>query len=57
MAQKFRSRLEIHERIRGERQPDPDPFEANELEILRSELLREIYREIENLPDKCGQIF
>jgi RNA polymerase sigma-70 factor (family 1) len=28
-----------------------------ELEILRAELIRDIYEEIENLPDRCGQIF
>jgi RNA polymerase sigma-70 factor (ECF subfamily) len=33
------------------------PGEALEHEILRVELLHEIYQEIENLPDRCGQIF
>lgn len=33
------------------------PGEALEQEILRVELLHEIYQEIENLPDRCGQIF
>jgi RNA polymerase sigma factor (sigma-70 family) len=28
-----------------------------EREILRAELLQEIYEEIENLPDRCGQVF
>jgi RNA polymerase sigma-70 factor (family 1) len=30
---------------------------VRENEILRAELIREIYDEIENLPDKCRQIF
>jgi len=47
----------IHERIRGEYQSEPEGVEATELEVLRAELLQEIYREIEQLPGKCGQIF
>ncbi len=27
------------------------------MEVLRAELLYEIYQEMENLPEKCGQIF
>ena len=47
----------IHESIGYlERQGAEDP-EVREIEILRAELLQEIYQEIQNLPDKCGQIF
>jgi RNA polymerase sigma factor (sigma-70 family) len=34
-----------------------DMVEPVEADILRAEVLEEIYREIEALPDKCGQIF
>jgi RNA polymerase sigma-70 factor (ECF subfamily) len=47
----------IHERIRyveHQHQIDEDPIEN---EMLRAELLQEIYLEMDNLPNRCGQIF
>ncbi|MDO6430248.1 sigma-70 family RNA polymerase sigma factor [Flavitalea sp. BT771] len=46
-----------HEQIRYLSNHEPQLPEALEREILRVELLQEIYQEIENLPDRCGQIF
>lgn len=48
----------IHDRI-GREQSADDGAQENpaEVEILRVELLREIYREVENLPDQCRTIF
>jgi RNA polymerase sigma-70 factor (ECF subfamily) len=46
-----------HEQILYLAANDPGTDEALEREILRVELLQEIYQEIENLPDRCGQIF
>jgi RNA polymerase sigma factor (sigma-70 family) len=34
-----------------------DEMEIMQREILRAELLNEIYRQMDNLPDKCGRIF
>lgn len=47
----------IHENIRYLATQDSTAEDQLEAEILRAELIREIYQEIENLPDKCGQIF
>ena len=46
-----------HEQILYLSGNDPGTDEALEREILRVELLQEIYQEIENLPGRCGQIF
>jgi RNA polymerase sigma-70 factor (family 1) len=46
-----------HEQIRYLHQQDQVAEHDMELEILRAELIRDIYEEIENLPDRCGQIF
>jgi RNA polymerase sigma-70 factor (ECF subfamily) len=46
-----------HEQLRYLSNNEPQQDEALEHEILRVELLHEIYQEIENLPDRCGQIF
>jgi RNA polymerase sigma-70 factor (ECF subfamily) len=46
-----------HKQILHVSKDDPGTDEALEREILRAELLQEIYLEIENLPDRCGQIF
>ena len=46
-----------HEQLRYLSKDEPGLGEALEHEILRVELLQEIYQEIENLPDRCGQIF
>jgi RNA polymerase sigma-70 factor (ECF subfamily) len=47
----------IHEKIRYLDQYELASGEVLETEILRAEVVQEIYREIEELPDKCGQIF
>ena len=47
----------IHEKIRYLQRQDETAEEGYELEILRAELIQEIYEEIENLPDRCGEIF
>jgi len=46
-----------HERIRFQQRQDIEDYEQREVEILRAELLQEIFYEVEALPDKCGQIF
>lgn len=46
-----------HEQLRYLSNDEPEQGEALEREILRVELLQEIYQEIENLPDRCGEIF
>ncbi|MBN9381548.1 MAG: sigma-70 family RNA polymerase sigma factor [Chitinophagaceae bacterium] len=46
-----------HTHIRYLKQYEQHDEELFENEILRAELLHEIYQEIEELPDKCGQIF
>src|SRR6186713_964717 len=50
-----RSHRKHHEQIRYLSRVDSGPEE--DLEILRVELLQGIYQEIENLPERCGQIF
>lgn len=47
----------IHEKIGFFQRQDQQDEKDYELEILRAELIRDIYEEIENLPDRCGQIF
>ncbi len=48
----------IHEKIRyQDEQAAAVDDDALETEMLRAELIREIYDEIEDLPHKCGQIF
>jgi RNA polymerase sigma-70 factor (ECF subfamily) len=47
----------IHEKIRYQQQHEPGVEAVLETEVLRAEILQEIYAEVENLPDKCGQIF
>jgi RNA polymerase sigma factor (sigma-70 family) len=47
----------IHEKIRYQQQQEWETAEVVETEILRAEVLQEIYAEIENLPGRCGQIF
>ena len=47
----------IHEKIRYEQQYDVESEEVLETEVLRAEILQEIYMEMDNLPGKCGQIF
>jgi RNA polymerase sigma-70 factor (ECF subfamily) len=47
----------IHEKIRYQQQYDVASEEVHETEILRAEILQEIYTEMDNLPGKCGQIF
>lgn len=48
----------IHERIRAESAGGGgEETEVRELEALRAEVLQEIYREIDHLPDQCGKIF
>ena len=47
----------IHERIRYQQQYELASEEVIETEVLRAEVLQEIYAEVENLPDRCGQIF
>jgi len=47
----------IHEKIRYLDQYELASEEVLETEILRAEVVQEIYREIEELPGKCGQIF
>jgi len=50
----------IHEKIRYQEEQGKagtSEYEVMETEILRAELIQEIYEEIENLPDRCGQIF
>jgi RNA polymerase sigma-70 factor (ECF subfamily) len=47
----------IHEKIRYLHRQDETAEKDYELEILRAELIRDIFEEIENLPDRCGQIF
>jgi len=46
-----------HEKLRYLSHNEPEQGEAMEQEILRVELLHEIYQEIENLPERCGQVF
>jgi RNA polymerase sigma-70 factor (ECF subfamily) len=46
-----------YEQIRYLSKGDPGSDEDLEREILRVEILRDIYQEIENLPERCGQIF
>jgi RNA polymerase sigma factor (sigma-70 family) len=52
-----RRHREIHEKVRYELGQEQILTEAAETEVLRAELLREIYAEVENLPDRCSQIF
>jgi len=47
----------IHEKIRYQEQHEPGVGAVLETEVLRAEILQEIYAEVENLPDKCSQIF
>ena len=47
----------IHNKIRYLDQYELASEEVLETEILRAEVLQEIYKEVENLPDRCGQIF
>ena len=57
--QQFRSRAAIHEKIgfeSKEHYSDPE-MNVHEREILRIELLQEIYKEINSLPKKCKIIF
>jgi RNA polymerase sigma-70 factor (ECF subfamily) len=46
-----------HNNIRYLQVQDMVSGDDMELEILQAELIRDIYEEIENLPDRCGQIF
>ena len=46
-----------HEQIRYMSKGESGSDEDLEREILRVELLQDIYQEIENLPERCGQIF
>lgn len=51
-------RERIHDRIRAENEAaGTEENDFRELEVLRAELLQEICREVENLPDQCGRIF
>lgn len=52
-----KNRSFIHEKIRYLQKGDMESSDKSELEILRVELLNEIYQEVENLPDKCRAIF
>jgi RNA polymerase sigma-19 factor, ECF subfamily len=47
----------IHAKIRYQQQYEPASEAVIETEVLRAEILQEIYAEVENLPDRCGQIF
>jgi RNA polymerase sigma-70 factor (ECF subfamily) len=47
----------IHEKIRYEQQYEFESADVRETEILRAEILQEIYSEMEQLPGRCGQIF
>lgn len=46
-----------HNNIRYLHMQDMVSGDDMELEILQAEIIRDIYEEIENLPDRCGQIF
>jgi RNA polymerase sigma factor (sigma-70 family) len=41
--------------VEGQEREEEEP--AEQREILRVELLQEIYEEMENLPGRCGEIF
>ena len=47
----------IHTDIAYQMQYEPASETVIETEVLRAEVLQEIYAEVENLPGRCGQIF
>jgi RNA polymerase sigma factor (sigma-70 family) len=47
----------IHTSIAYQQQYEPASEAVIETEVLRAEVLQEIYAEVENLPGRCGQIF
>lgn len=47
----YKNRTSIHERIRYIQTQEINFIDAKEVEVLRSEVLQEIYQEIEGLPD------
>lgn len=47
----------IHTNIAYQQQYEPASEAVIETEVLRAEVLQEIYAEIEHLPGRCGQIF
>ncbi len=47
----------IHTNIAYQQQYEPASEAVIETEVLRAEVLHEIYAEIEHLPGRCGQIF
>lgn len=47
----------IHTSIAYQQQYEPASETVLETEVLRAEVLQEIYLEVENLPGRCGQVF
>jgi RNA polymerase sigma factor (sigma-70 family) len=47
----------IHAKIKYQERQGPSEQEVKDTEVLRAELLQEIYAEVENLPDRCGEVF
>jgi RNA polymerase sigma factor (sigma-70 family) len=47
----------IHTSIAYQQQYEPASEAVIETEVLRAEVLQEIYAEVENLPGRCGEIF
>jgi len=52
-----RTHRQAHAKIEYVAKQEVEDEPALEREMLRVELLQEIYEEIENLPDRCGQVF
>lgn len=52
-----RRHAQAHEQIRYLAGAEGEIDEAEDLEIMRAELISEIYREMDKLPGKCGKIF
>ena len=46
----------VHTRLAAEQGEEDDPSSVFELEMIRAQLLAEIYQEIENLPSQCRRI-
>jgi RNA polymerase sigma-70 factor (ECF subfamily) len=53
----YKTRSDIHERILYLQQQDISDNDPVESEVMRSEIMQEIYREIELLPGQCRRIF
>lgn len=56
-ASQSKTRSRIHEHIRYFQQQDSTDHDPLESEIMRIEIMQEIYKEINGLPDQCRRIF